>query len=423
MMRKIEVLYGRGTRTLCVPDDVSCQIIEPRVHPASESPGQILKTALENPIGSVGIRELTRTAEKILLITNDNTRPMPSQQTIPALIESFYHPQGSYDITILIATGLHRLMSEAEIREHLGERLAAQFNVVVHSATDSSSLKSFGRMSTGNELLLNRLVAESDLVIAEGFIEPHFFAGFSGGRKSIMPGVAGAKTILRNHNPENIANPNSTQVILEGNPIHEECVEAARMANLRFILNVALDRNKQIVAAFAGDPEKAHLAGCRFVEERMTVDVTPADIVVTSNHGYPLDRNLYQAVKGIDTAARAAAKGGIIIMAAECLDGVGHAHFGDHLLSSASVEDLYAKMFAPPSEIDKWQAQVLARALVNHPIILVSEGIDKELAERMFFKHAASLDEALEMALAIKGRNASVSVMPEGPVVIPRITV
>jgi len=420
-MQTVSVLYGRGSQALQIPDGVAFQIIEPIGTATSESVEKTVQDALDNPIGSAGIRELTRTAHKILIITNDNTRPMPSRLTIPALIKNFYLAEARYDITILIATGLHRMMTELEIREQLGEELVAKYRVVVHSAIDREGLVSFGFLPSGEELFLNRLVAENDLVIAEGFIEPHFFAGFSGGRKSILPGVAGAVNILSNHRPANIAHPRSTQAVLNGNPIHEECLAAARMARLQFILNVALNRNKQVVAAFAGDVEAAHLAGCKYVEERMTVDVRAADIVVTSNHGYPLDRNLYQAVKGIDTAAKALRKGGVIIVAAECIDGVGHEFFKQHLLSCGSVKELLAKMSAPPSEIDKWQTQILARVLVNHTVILVSAGIERELAERMFFTYATDLDEALDMALSITGRDALVSVMPEGPVVIPRI--
>ena len=422
MAKTISILYGQGTKELCLPEQFPCQVIEPRENPVTDSPENILRSALENPIGGADIRELTKSAKKILLITNDNTRPMPSRLTIPALIGAFSRPEDSYDITILIATGLHRMMTDAEIRAQLGEEVAEAYRVVVHSATDHTSLARFGLLSSGRELFLNRLVAESDLVIAEGFIEPHFYAGFSGGRKSILPGVAGADNILENHSPEKIAHPHTRQANMMGNPVHDECVEAARMAGLRFILNVALGREKQIIAAFAGHPEEAHQTGCRFVEQQMSVDVVQTDIVVTSNHGYPLDRNLYQVVKGIDTAAKVARAGGVIIMAAECIDGIGHDHLKNLILSCASAQELYEKMFAPPAAIDKWMAQILARALVEHTIILVTDGIGKQDVERMFFTYAANLDEALAKAFSLVGKNASLSVMPEGPVVIPRVT-
>jgi nickel-dependent lactate racemase len=276
-------------------------------------------------------------------------------------------------------------------------------------------------MSTGNELFLNKLVAENELIISEGFIESHFFAGFSGGRKSIHPGVAGADTILGNHSPQNVGSTSARQANLDGNPIHGEFTEAARLAKLRFILNVALNEKKEITAAWAGDPFEAHLVGCAHVKETMSVDAEQADIVITSNNGYPLDRNLYQVVKGIDTAAMITKKNGCIIAVARCIDGVEHEHFKNLLLSCETIPELLDKMSKPPSGIDKWQAQVLARTLRDHKVILVSEGIERELAERMHFIYAESIDEALKMAISFVGENASVNVMPEGPVVIPRV--
>jgi len=420
-MQAIQMQYGKTSLELHLPETSVCQILESRSLPQVDDPTALLKEALEHPIGSADIKELTKTAHKILIITNDNTRSLPSHLTIPALVKSFYHPEDAYEITVLIATGLHRLMTDAEIREQLGEEVAGKYPVVVHSAIDEASLASFGFLPSGKELFLNRLVKEHDLVISEGFIEPHFFAGYSGGRKSILPGVAGADNILANHSPVNIANAASCQANLDDNPIHDECVEAARLAGLKFILNVALDKNKQIIAAFAGHPETAHLEGCRVVEELMTVDAVETDIVVASNNGYPLDRNLYQVVKGIDTAAKVARKGGVIIMCAECCDGVGHEHFKNHLLSCSSVDEFFQEMSTGPSATDKWQAQVLAKALIDHTIILVSEGIDADLAERMFFISAQSLDEALDKAFALTGKDSSISVLPEGPVIIPRI--
>ena len=422
MGKSVDLLYGKSQIKLELPEGKPIQMLESTPYAPAGSPEAILRDALAQPIGSPGLAALTQTARKILLITNDNTRPMPSRLTIPAIIGSFFHPEAFYDITILIATGLHRPMSPEEMREQFGDDICAKYKLVNHVAQDQDSLTSFGPMSTGNELRLNKLVAESDLVIAEGFIEPHFFAGFSGGRKSILPGIAGASTILANHKPEHIAHPGARQSNLADNPIHTECVEAARLSGLRFILNVALDKDKRIIAAFAGDPEKAHEEGCRFVENAMSVDAVQTEIVITTNNGYPLDRNLYQVVKGIDTASTIAKDGGVIIALARCVDHVGHTGFRDLILSCSSVGELREKMTISPSEVDKWQAQVLAKALSKCRVILVSEGIERALAERMFFSYAQSADEALAMALTMAGKDAAISVLPEGPVIIPRIT-
>lgn len=418
-MKEYSLQYGKGTIPFTPPSGREVQLIEPKAHQAPEDLRAVVDHALNHPVNSPSLKELSKDARSILIITDDNTRPMPSKITIPAILNAFYRPASEYDITILIATGLHRKMTPDEIIEQFGRETAENYKIVNHVATDESQLAFYGKMKSGNELWLNRLVLESDLVISEGFIEAHFFAGFSGGRKSILPGVAGAQTIMGNHCPANIADVRSFGASLDGNPIHAECVEAAKKARLGFILNVALNREKKIIGAFAGNPVDAHLKGCEFVKEAMSVNVHLTDIVVTSNNGYPLDRNLYQVVKGIDVASGVVPRGGVIIMAAQCLDGVGHKCFKELMQSGSSVAELNAKLSAPPNEIDKWQAQILARALLKCTIILVNDTMKKEEVESMFFIYAANMDEALETALRIKGKDAGISVIPEGPVVIP----
>ncbi len=412
--------YGKGNIQLTLPEGKDYQLICPNKKYIPElSEEDIVLRALNNPINSRSIHDLTKDVKKILIVTNDNTRPMPSRITIPAITRSFFYNERYYDITILVATGLHRKMTSAEMLEQFGEDICKKYKVINHDAKDESQLACLGKMSTGNELWLNKLVLENELIISEGFIEPHFFAGFSGGRKSILPGIAGAKTIINNHCPENIANTYASEASLDQNPIHLECTEAAIKANLGFILNVALDDQKRIINAFAGDPIHAHLEGCKFVRESMSVPVKATDIVITTNNGYPLDRNLYQVVKGIDVASKIAKKGGVIIAVAQCSDGIGHAKFGEMIMSCSNVEELYQRMSMPPSEIDKWQVQMLARAMIDHTIILVNDTIDKELAKKMFFVPATDIHQAVEMAFEIQGKDASVSIMPEGPVMIP----
>lgn len=419
MERKWKLPYGRGFLELALDEKMPVQVLESKAVLPNQGEEEIIKEALEHPIGSLTLRELTKDVKKITIITNDNTRPMPSKLTLPTIIESFFYPETYYDITILVACGLHRKMSREEMEEQYGKDLCTKYLVVNHEAQNDSQMVYLGKMSTGNEMWVNRIVAESDLVIAEGFIESHFCVGFSGGRKSILPGVAGSRTIMYNHRPENIASPYAVGANLNHNPMHLECMEAARMARLAFILNVALDKKKRIIHAFAGDPFEAHTAGCDCVKAEMELVVQQTDIVITTNSGYPLDRNLYQVVKGIDTAAVVAKEGGVIIIAAECLDGVGHAAFSDLLQSCKNVSELHQKMSVSPSMIDKWQVQILARTLIKNQVILVSGGIGKELAKRLFLLHAKSIEEAVEMAFEIKGKEASISIMPEGPVMIP----
>lgn len=421
MKRHWQLPYGKKFLDLSLDEEVPVQVLASESLAQHKPESEIVKEALSHPIGTDTLKALTRDVKKIVIITDDNTRPMPSRITLPAILSSFFYPETYYDITILVACGLHRKMTEEEMEDQFGREICIKYPVVNHDARDESQLIKAGRMSTGNELWINRIVAESDLVIAEGFIESHFCVGFSGGRKSILPGVSGEQTIMFNHRPENIASPFAVGANLEYNPMHLECVEAAGTAGLKFILNVALDREKKIIRAFAGDPVEAHAAGCCYVKEIMQRPVTRTDIVITTNSGYPLDRNLYQVVKGIDTAAAVAKEGGVIIVAAQCMDGIGHKAFADLLLSCKSVEELFKKMSVSPSMIDKWQVQILARTLVRNQVILVSEGISRELAESMFFLYAENLEEAVEMAFKIRGEEASVCVMPEGPVIIPAV--
>ena len=227
MEQILKLPYGKTFLELNMEHFPDAQVIVPKETKAPAEEVQIVRDALAHPIGSKSLKELTKAVKKIVIITNDNTRPMPSRITLPEIIRSFYHDERYYDITILIATGLHREMTEEEKIQQYGEEICKNYRVINHRAKAEEELVSLGRMSTGNELLVNRLVAESDLVISEGFIESHFFAGFSGGRKSILPGVSGAKTIMGNHKPENIASPCAFGANLDGNPIHLECTEAA----------------------------------------------------------------------------------------------------------------------------------------------------------------------------------------------------
>lgn len=418
-MEKIDFLYGKTKIAANIPDGVDYQVVRAKKTEPAEEAEKIVKKALLSPVGSPTLKELSKDAKKIVIITNDNTRPLPSSITLPVILGELYYPEEYYDITILIAAGLHRRMSEDEIAEKFGAEFCKTHKIVCHNAKDPEQNVLIGSLSDGGELYIDKIAAECDLLIAEGFIEPHFFAGFSGGRKSILPGIAGEKTIMNNHSPANIASSYARQGVLENNPIHMQCVEAAKMAKLRFILNVALNEDKKIVAAFAGDPEKAHETGCEYVRRMMSVPVRRTDIVVVSNNGYPLDRNLYQAVKGIDTAAKVVKDKGVIIMAAQCLDGVGHGSFSDLIQSCKTLESLISEMKAPEFASDKWQVQVLARALEKATVILVNDTIDEETLKSMFIEYAPDINTAIEKARKKAGDEASISFIPEGPVIMP----
>jgi nickel-dependent lactate racemase len=263
---------------------------------------------------------------------------------------------------------------------------------------------------------------EADLLVAEGFIEPHFFAGFSGGRKSILPGIVSKVTVLANHCSEFIAHPNARAGVLDENPLHVDMIAAAREAKLGFILNVVIDAEKRIIKAFAGDMEQAHLQGCRFVKDLASVKAVPADIVVTSNGGYPLDQNVYQAVKGMAAAEATCKPGGVIIIAAACNDGHGGQAFYDWFLQAKDgASEVMCKIMQIGREAtvaDQWEAQIAARIQLKHPTIVVSDQCDHEIIGNLCFKAAHTMAEAMEMAEAIVGKNAMVTVIPDGVSVI-----
>ncbi|NLN41238.1 MAG: nickel-dependent lactate racemase [Clostridiales bacterium] len=270
---------------------------------------------------------------------------------------------------------------------------------------------------------LNSLIDWADLVVAEGFIEPHFFAGFSGGRKSILPGIAYAETVLANHCSEFIANQYATTGNMVNNPINQDMIYASQKAGLKFILNVVLDSNKKIIGAFAGDPEKAHQVGCDFVKQLAQVKAVPAPIVITSNGGYPLDQNIYQAVKGMTAAEACVEQGGAIVIVASCIDRHGGDRFYEWFANATSPVHVMNKILAITRNQtlpDQWQAQILSRVLQKCTVILVTDMCPPELIENMHMTHAYTLEEGIKKAELITSPNADITVIPDGVGVIIR---
>ena len=287
----------------------------------------LLKEALENPIGTPPLRELAKGKNKVVIVTSDHTRAVPSKITLPLELEEIRKGNPDADITILIATGLHRPTTPEEQRRMFGDEIFEHEKIAVNMAFQPEDYVNMGTLPSGAEFHVNHLATECDLLICEGFIEPHFFAGFSGGRKSILPGICSQETVNENHSCKAIASKYSMTGVLEHNPIHEDMVCAARMVNVQFILNVALNAEKKVIAAWAGDLEEAHAQGVSFIREWSQCPSITGDIVVTSNGGYPLDQNLYQSPKAVATAEACAGEDGVIIMCCSCADGMGGTHF------------------------------------------------------------------------------------------------
>ncbi len=339
---------------------------------------------------------------------------------MPLLLAEIRRGNPAAKITILIATGMHRPTTEAELRGKLGDAIVDNETIVVRKA-ETDEMAFFGTLPSGGELWLNHLLAEVDMVVSEGFIEPHFFAGFSGGRKSILPGVAARKTVLYNHNARFLSSGNSRQGKLSGNPIHEDMIFAAKAAKLSFILNVLINSEKRVIAAVSGDVEEAHVKGCALSGELTSVRGVVSDIAVTSNGGYPLDQNVYQSVKGMTAAEICVRKGGAIIMCAALDDGHGGEEFFKWFAErdgAASVTRDILKIPPEETRMDQWEAQILARVLEKATCYFVTGEEKRELIEAMHMRWAPDVNSALEQASAMLGENASVTVIPDGVGVI-----
>lgn len=380
---------------------------------------EIVEAALQNPIGQKPLAELAKGRKTITVVTSDHTRAVPSKLTLPIILRELRKGSPDADITILVATGLHRPTTEEEMRRMFGDNIVDNEKIVVNKAFQDEDFAHVCELPSGAELWVNKAALGVDLLITEGFIEPHFFAGFSGGRKSILPGICNAATVNENHSYSQIANPNSNTGILEGNPIHEDMVYAARKVNVEFILNVALNSEKKVIAAWAGDLEEAHATGVKFVRELAQCPSVEGDIVITSNGGYPLDQNMYQSPKAVATAAACCKEDGVIIMCASCCDGLGGTNF-EKLIQMGTVDEIDAYLSKIPSKesiSEQWCAQIYSRIIKRNPIIFVSQ-LDPEVVRKCNMIPASNPDEALAIAYKMKGEDARVVVIPDGVAVL-----
>ena len=337
------------------------------------------------------------------------------------MLEQLRAGNPAIQITLLVATGFHRLSTREELVNKLGEEIASREHIKIHDAFDPASNVEIGTLPSGDPLVIDRAAVETELLVAEGFIEPHFFAGFSGGRKSVLPGVCDKTTVLGNHCGAFIASPCARTGILEGNPLHRDMVAAAEMAKLAFIVNVVIDEEKKTVAAFAGDFRQAHAAGVSFLRQYCEVKAVPADIVITSNGGAPLDQNIYQCVKGLTAAEATAREGAVLIICAELADGTGGEGFYRSLRDCESPRAHFEQCVATPQAEtipDQWESQILARILMKHRVIFVSRPEMEKTIREMKLDFAPSLEQAVAMAREEKGENAPITVIPNGISVI-----
>lgn len=419
-MKKVKLAYGKGEIEIAVPDDAV--VIEPRHLEGVANDRGMVQEALRNPIGSPALKSMVKATDTVAIVISDITRPTPNHKLVPWLIEELNHvPKENF--VIINGVGSHRANTREELVQMLGEDVVNNVKIVNHDAFNDDELVLVGQNSYGSAVYFNKTYVNADFKIVTGFIEPHFFAGFSGGPKSINPGVAGIKTILDFHNAEMIGHPNSTWGLIEGNILQDAATQNCLMAKPDFMLNVTLNGSKEITNVFAGDVITAHRAGCEFVKEQAMYAVEePFDIVVTTNSGYPLDQNLYQTVKGMSAAAQIVKQGGNIISASECSDGVpDHGNYAKILQMRNTPQELLDMICEPGFCLfDQWQVQVQAIIQIKADCYLYS-GLDDETVRKGKFIPIDNVETTLHELLQKLGPTAKVAVLPLGPLTIPYV--
>lgn len=415
---RVRLAYGRSGLSVELPDERTT-VVEPTYVPGLPDAVGAIRDALRNPIGAPPLRQIAKPTDSVAISVCDVTRPMPSALLLPVLLRELRHIPAQ-NIAILIATGTHRANTDAELVETLGKDIAANYTVINHDAFDDDSLTSVGSTDDGIPIRINRRWVESDIRIATGFVEPHFFAGFSGGPKMIAPGLAGFGTIMRLHNAAMIAHPNARWGVTRGNPIHDAIRQIARRAGADFSVDVTLNREQRITSVYAGEMFGVHKAACAVAARLAMRPVSEAfDVALTTNSGYPLDRSLYQTVKGMSAAAQVVRDGGRIICAAECLDGMpDHGQYGRILTERDSPAELLEMICSPGYERhDQWQAQIQAQILLKADVYLKAGHLTDDQIRRAHLKPIRDI----ETAIADCGEDARICVLPEGPQTIPYI--
>jgi nickel-dependent lactate racemase len=419
-MKTVQLAYGKTGLSLAVPDDA--HVIEPRHLEGLVDEFGAVVAALRHPIGTPPLKDMVKASDRVSIVISDITRPTPNHKLVPWLLQELAHvPKQNF--VIINGLGSHRANTRDELIQMLGQEIVDTIEIENHDAFDDNKLVHVGRNTYGSEVYFNKTYVESDFKIVTGFIEPHFFAGFSGGPKGIQPGIAGIKTILDFHNAELIGHPNSTWGLLEGNILQDSATQNCLMAKPHFMLNVTLNGAKEITNVFAGDVIRAHRIGCEFVKEHAMYAVDqPFDIMITTNSGYPLDQNLYQTVKGMSAAALIVRQGGTIISASECCDGVpNHGNYAKILQMRDTPQELLDMINDPSfSMFDQWQVQVQAIIQIKADCYLYSL-LDEDTVRKAKFKPIADLAQTLNDMIQHQGPKVRVAVLPYGPLTIPYV--
>jgi len=416
---QVELAYGRQGLVVQVPDDA--MVVRPREVPGLGDEQGALRAALRQPMGCLPLAALVQPDDRVVIVFSDITRPMPNDRVLPVLLQELSHVPRE-NITLLNGLGTHRPNTPQELGSLLGAEVARSYAIRQHDAFDEAGLVDLGRTRYGHRALVNRTYHEATFKICTGFIEPHFFAGFSGGPKAILPGVSGIEAIMDNHGYELLNHPLATWGRTEGNPVWEEMREVAALARPDFLLNVTLNRRRQITGVYAGDLWQAHRLGVEAARQAAMVPVAePYDIVLTTNSGYPLDINLYQAVKGMSCAAEIVKPGGSILIAAECRDGVpDYGEYRKLVHEGGSVQGIL-RMIGQPGfrRHDQWEAQLQAKIQQKAEVYIYSSYLSDDEVRGMLFHPCHDIEATLADLCARYSPGARICVLPEGPQTIP----
>jgi len=415
----VHLAYGKHGLDVFLPSTDQITILEPRYVPGLPDEGAAMRAALGAPTGAPPVRDLVSPDTSVAIVFSDLTRPQPRKRMLPLLLDeiSVVPPQ---QITLINGLATHRPNTQAELREMVGDTILGRYRVVQHRATEAEKVVRVGKTQFGRDAWVNRDYLEADVKILTGFIEPHIFAGFSGGPKAVLPAVSGAETILDNHSGQMLSNPKATWGVTHGNPIWEEMLEVAKMTEPDFLFNVSLNRDKQITGVFAGDLVAAHEAGTTYVRESAMVAVEELfDVALTTNAGYPLDLDLYQTVKGISAAAQIVRKGGAILVASQCWDGIpDHGNYKKLLWEASSPQQLWDQVTAPDFRaLDQWEAFLHARLCLHADIHIYADGLSDEQIRHAMLTPCRDIEATLDRLIADYGPR--LCVLPQGPMTIP----
>jgi nickel-dependent lactate racemase len=414
---KTRFSFGKDGLEISVPDKYACQVVRSHSASALSDVSAALAAALDNPIGCAPLVKLAAGKRTAAISVCDITRPAPNSVTLPPLLDRLHQAGIPMEgITILIATGLHRGATKEEVEIILGPEIASKYRVESHDAREFAAHRALGRTKRGTSVLIDERFMAADLHITLGFVEQHLMLGFSGGRKLVCPGQAAQETIKVIHSPRFMREPMATEGSIEGNPLHAELLEIAAMARHDFMLDVTLTQHREISGVFAGEPVKAHASAVAFLEKTSLETLSePADVVITSAAGYPLDLTFYQTVKGITAAEHIVKPGGRILVLGECAEGIGGAEFAGQLRTLTGYQNFLDAISETPVEVDQWQLEKLALVGIANELFFYTPGVTKDqlgsLGPRLF----SSIERAVAAVLDGVPAGARVILVPDGP--------